>query len=38
MKRIGFPTFGHWHPDPGAQTRTAPGALRPAIELARAAA
>jgi hypothetical protein len=32
-KRIGFLSFGHWHPG-GGQTNTAADALRQTIELA----
>ena len=37
MKRVGFLSFGHWHPSPDSQTRTARDALVQTIELAEAA-
>jgi alkanesulfonate monooxygenase SsuD/methylene tetrahydromethanopterin reductase-like flavin-dependent oxidoreductase (luciferase family) len=37
VKRIGFLSFGHWHPAPDSQARTAADALRQTIELAEAA-
>ncbi|WP_460947887.1 LLM class flavin-dependent oxidoreductase [Okibacterium endophyticum] len=37
MKRIGFLSFGHWHPAPGSRTRTGSDALLQSIELAVAA-
>ncbi|WP_349897600.1 LLM class flavin-dependent oxidoreductase [Parafrigoribacterium soli] len=37
MKRIGFLSFGHWQPSPGAQARTASDALLQTIDLAVAA-
>ena len=37
MQRIGFLSFGHWHPHPTSRTRTAADALRQTIELAQAA-
>ncbi|WP_448006318.1 LLM class flavin-dependent oxidoreductase [Agromyces bauzanensis] len=36
-KRIGFLSFGHWHPSPQSQTRTGGDALVQSIELAVAA-
>src|SRR5213082_363449 len=36
LKRIGFLSFGHWHPG-GGMTQTAADALRQTIELAEAA-
>ncbi|WP_448811356.1 LLM class flavin-dependent oxidoreductase [Agromyces bauzanensis] len=36
-KRIGFLSFGHWHPSPQSQTRTGGDALGQSIELAVAA-
>jgi alkanesulfonate monooxygenase SsuD/methylene tetrahydromethanopterin reductase-like flavin-dependent oxidoreductase (luciferase family) len=37
MQRIGFLSFGHWHPHPTSRTPTAADALRQTIELAQAA-
>ncbi|HEY8295142.1 MAG TPA: LLM class flavin-dependent oxidoreductase [Micrococcaceae bacterium] len=37
MKRIGFLSFGHWHPGSGSGTRTAADALLQSLELAVAA-
>jgi alkanesulfonate monooxygenase SsuD/methylene tetrahydromethanopterin reductase-like flavin-dependent oxidoreductase (luciferase family) len=37
MERLGFLTFGHWHPGPGSATRSAADALKQTIELAVAA-
>ena len=37
MKRVGFLSFGHWHPSPDSQTRSARDALVQTIELAEAA-
>jgi len=36
VKRIGFLSFGHWHPGAGSRTRTAAEALLQTIELAAA--
>jgi alkanesulfonate monooxygenase SsuD/methylene tetrahydromethanopterin reductase-like flavin-dependent oxidoreductase (luciferase family) len=37
MKKIGFLSFGHWHPGQGSRTRTGQDALLQAIDLAVAA-
>ena len=37
MTRIGFLSFGHWHPGPGSRTRTGGDALLQSIDLAVAA-
>lgn len=37
MTRIGFLSFGHWHPGPGSRTRTGADALLQSIDLAVAA-